>query len=69
MFSESYFGGLLSAAAFLFNHGEATRVQWTPPLRESFAYPFFISQVLVLTSILKYLNEILCLNLKNAFKE
>ncbi|KAJ1350897.1 hypothetical protein KIN20_006811 [Parelaphostrongylus tenuis] len=51
--SDSLLGGAISVLAFAFNHGEATRVQWTPPLRESFAFPMIIAQITVVTYILK----------------
>ena len=51
--SDSVFGGFISVLAFFFNHGEATRVQWTPPLRESFGYPVFLFQMLITSYILK----------------
>ncbi|VDM64370.1 unnamed protein product [Angiostrongylus costaricensis] len=50
---DSLLGGFISVLAFAFNHGEATRVQWTPPLRESFAFPMIIAQITVVTYILK----------------
>ncbi|KJH47780.1 zinc finger, C4 type [Dictyocaulus viviparus] len=51
--SDNLLGGFMTALAFAFNHSEATRVQWTPPLRESFAFPMIIAQISIVTYILK----------------
>ena len=43
--SGSFWGGTLSILQFMFNHGESTRIMWTPPLRESFSFPFLFLQM------------------------
>ncbi|XP_073921401.1 probable C-mannosyltransferase DPY19L2 isoform X3 [Castor canadensis] len=55
--SGTQLGGLITVLCYFFNHGEATRVMWTPPLRESFSYPFLVLQMYVLTVILRTWNN------------
>ena len=58
MSDYSPFGPILTIIMFAFNHSNSTRIQWTPPLRESFGYPIY----LVLQT---YVNHLLSKNLKS----
>ncbi|XP_076806405.1 protein C-mannosyl-transferase DPY19L1-like [Clavelina lepadiformis] len=53
---NSLWGAVICVAFYFFNHGEATRVMWTPPLRESYSFPFLILELLLVTHMIKTQN-------------
>ena len=50
---QSLWSGLIGCLCFIFNHSEATRVMWTPALRENFSFPFLLLQMISVTYFIK----------------
>ena len=50
--NKSLWSGIIGCLCYIYNHSEATRVMWTPALRESFSFPFHILQMIALTYFL-----------------
>nr|XP_006822371.1 PREDICTED: probable C-mannosyltransferase DPY19L3-like [Saccoglossus kowalevskii] len=49
MLSGSWLSGVLTAAFYIFNKEDTTRVEFTIPLRESFSLPFLFMQIAFIT--------------------
>lgn len=49
--SDNILGSMFALMMFAYNHENCTRIQWTPPLRESFGYPI----LLILQTYVNYL--------------
>uniref|UniRef100_A0A672RXL0 Probable C-mannosyltransferase DPY19L1 n=1 Tax=Sinocyclocheilus grahami TaxID=75366 RepID=A0A672RXL0_SINGR len=58
--------GAMLSLFFIYGTYLSTRVMWTPPLRESFSYPFLVLQMLLLTYILRK-NTMMALGISNIF--
>lgn len=51
--NKSIWSGLIGCLCYFYNHSEATRVMWTPALRESFSFPFHLLQMIALSYFLR----------------
>ncbi|XP_075239095.1 protein C-mannosyl-transferase DPY19L1-like isoform X2 [Convolutriloba macropyga] len=54
--NNSIGAGVIGALAFLYNFGEATRVMWTPPLRETWTFPAIHLHLFAITCLVKLDN-------------
>ena len=52
--NESIHSAFITVGLFAFNQSICSRIQWTPPLRESFGYPLYLMGYLVLCNSLKH---------------
>ena len=47
--NKSLLSGIIGCVCYFYNHSEATRVMWSPALRESFSFPFHLVQLIALS--------------------
>lgn len=50
---NSIASGMIACLCYFFNHGESTRVMWSPALRENFSFPFHLLQILALVNVIR----------------
>ena len=51
--NQSNSSGIIGCLSYFYNHSEATRVMFYPALRENFAFPFYILQIMSLVYFIR----------------